>query len=194
MKTTLRTDISVKEICEGFVYNEAEGKGLFGLSGKLTIQPEYQRNYIYAEEKKGYTFNVQYGNIKRNYIRKCGKSYYKRCGNVRVEVQNEEFPSQNIWDDINEQTYSDIYDQRQEEYSLNTKAPSSHTTMKPIALCDRIIRASSNKNDLVYIPFAGSGSEIISSIQNNRNYIATETKKEFIDNIIFNRLNKKELL
>jgi hypothetical protein len=26
-----------------------EGKGLFGLGGKLTIQPEYQRNYIYAE-------------------------------------------------------------------------------------------------------------------------------------------------
>ena len=29
-----------------------EGKGLFGLSGKLTIQPEYQRNYIYADGKK----------------------------------------------------------------------------------------------------------------------------------------------
>jgi hypothetical protein len=26
-----------------------EGKGLFGLSGKVTIQPEYQRNYIYAD-------------------------------------------------------------------------------------------------------------------------------------------------
>jgi len=52
MKTTLRTDITVKEICEGFIYNELEGKGLFGLSGKLTIQPEYQRNYIYAEEKR----------------------------------------------------------------------------------------------------------------------------------------------
>ena len=50
MKTTLKTDITVKEICDGFVYNELEGKGLFGLSGKLTIQPEYQRNYIYAEE------------------------------------------------------------------------------------------------------------------------------------------------
>jgi uncharacterized protein with ParB-like and HNH nuclease domain len=34
------------------VYNELEGKGLFGLSGKLTIQPEYQRNYIYADGKK----------------------------------------------------------------------------------------------------------------------------------------------
>jgi 5-methylcytosine-specific restriction endonuclease McrA len=50
MKTTLKTDITVKDICEGFVYNELEGKGLFGLSGKLTIQPEYQRNYIYASD------------------------------------------------------------------------------------------------------------------------------------------------
>lgn len=50
METTLRTEITVKDICEGFIYSELEGKGLFGLSGKLTIQPEYQRNYIYASE------------------------------------------------------------------------------------------------------------------------------------------------
>jgi len=52
MKTTLKINITLKEICEGFVYNELEGKGLFGLSGKLTIQPEYQRNYFYADGKK----------------------------------------------------------------------------------------------------------------------------------------------
>jgi len=52
MKTTLKTNITVKDICDGFIYNELEGKGLFGLSGKLTIQPEYQRNYIYADGKK----------------------------------------------------------------------------------------------------------------------------------------------
>ena len=52
MKTTLQTEITVKDICDGFTYNEYEGKGLFGLSGKLTIQPEYQRNYIYADGKK----------------------------------------------------------------------------------------------------------------------------------------------
>ena len=49
MKTTLKTEITVREICEGFVYNALEGKGLFGLAGTLTIQPEYQRNYIYAD-------------------------------------------------------------------------------------------------------------------------------------------------
>jgi hypothetical protein len=49
MKTTLRTDITVADICDGFVFNQLEGKGLYGLCGKLTIQPEYQRNYIYAD-------------------------------------------------------------------------------------------------------------------------------------------------
>lgn len=52
METKLVTDITVKDICEGFVYNELEGKGLYGLSGRLTIQPEYQRNYIYADGKR----------------------------------------------------------------------------------------------------------------------------------------------
>jgi hypothetical protein len=43
---------TVEQLAEGFVYNELEGKGLFGLAGKLTIQPEYQRNYIYADGKR----------------------------------------------------------------------------------------------------------------------------------------------
>jgi len=51
MITTLQK-YKVSEMVDGFVYNELEGKGLFGLSGKLTIQPEYQRNYIYADGKK----------------------------------------------------------------------------------------------------------------------------------------------
>ena len=52
MITTLHTEWTIGDILEGFVYNEYEGKGLFGLNGKLVIQPEYQRNYIYADGKK----------------------------------------------------------------------------------------------------------------------------------------------
>ena len=51
MKTSLK-HYTVKEISEGFSYNELEGKGLYGLNGTLTIQPEYQRNYIYADGKR----------------------------------------------------------------------------------------------------------------------------------------------
>lgn len=52
MKTELRTDITIGDICKGFQYNESEGKGLFGMNGKLVIQPEYQRNYIYNDGRK----------------------------------------------------------------------------------------------------------------------------------------------
>ena len=52
MKTTLHTDLTVGDICKGFTFDKNEGKGLFGLGGKLIIQPEYQRNYIYGDGKK----------------------------------------------------------------------------------------------------------------------------------------------
>ena len=51
METTLKT-YAVAEVVEGFVYNELEGKGLYGLDGALVIQPEYQRHYIYGDGKK----------------------------------------------------------------------------------------------------------------------------------------------
>lgn len=43
---------TVEEVLDGFIYNELEGKGLFGLDGRLVIQPEYQRNYIYNDGKR----------------------------------------------------------------------------------------------------------------------------------------------
>jgi hypothetical protein len=71
MKTELKK-YTVSEICEGFEYNVLEGRGLYGLSGTLTIQPEYQRNYIYEEKNrdtgvvdsllKGYPLGLLYFN------------------------------------------------------------------------------------------------------------------------------------
>lgn len=52
MKTTLHTDWTVNDICKGFIFDKNENKGLFGMNGKLIIQPEYQRNYIYGDGKK----------------------------------------------------------------------------------------------------------------------------------------------
>lgn len=52
MQTTLVTDWTVGDICKGFVYDQNENKGLYGLDGQLIIQPEYQRNYIYGDGKR----------------------------------------------------------------------------------------------------------------------------------------------
>ena len=52
MNTTLLTHLTVRDICEGFVYSSLDGKGLFGWAGKLVIQPEYQRHFIYCDLHK----------------------------------------------------------------------------------------------------------------------------------------------
>ena len=48
MRTTLHTEWTVADVCNGFVFDRNENRGLFGLGGQLIIQPEYQRNYIYG--------------------------------------------------------------------------------------------------------------------------------------------------
>lgn len=72
---------TVAEITEGFVYNELEGKGLFGLSGKLTIQPEYQRNYIYADGKRDVAVITS---LLKGYP--LGLIYFNKVGNDALEV------------------------------------------------------------------------------------------------------------
>lgn len=68
-----RREYTIEKIVEGFVFNELEAKGLFGLAGRLVIQPEYQRHYIYGDGKKdvaviesllkGYPLGLIYFNV-----------------------------------------------------------------------------------------------------------------------------------
>lgn len=64
-----------------------------------------------------------------------------------------------------------------------------HPTQKPLAICDKIIKYFSNENDLVLIPFGGSGSECVSASKNNRNFIAFEKNRDYIE-IAKNRLKE----
>jgi hypothetical protein len=81
MQTTLETTITIESLCDGFTYNELEGKGVFGLSHKLTIQPEYQRNYIYEKDKKDVAV-IQ--SILRGYP--LGLLYFIKLKDERLEV------------------------------------------------------------------------------------------------------------
>jgi len=83
LQTTLETDVTVAKICDGFIYNEFEGKGLFGLSGKLTIQPEYQRNYIYAEDN-GKREQAVIASLLKGYP--LGLIYFNKVADEKFEV------------------------------------------------------------------------------------------------------------
>ena len=82
MKATLHT-YTVKELCEGFTYSELDGKGLYGLAGKLTIQPEYQRNYLYSENKSEKEIAVIDSVLKKYPL---GLLYFNKLIDGRLEV------------------------------------------------------------------------------------------------------------
>lgn len=82
MKPKLKT-YTVKQICDGFVYSKSEEKGLYGLAGRLTIQPEYQRNYLYADNKSEKEIAVIDSVIKEYPI---GLLYFNKLPDGRLEV------------------------------------------------------------------------------------------------------------
>ena len=55
-----------------------------------------------------------------------------------------------------------------------------HPSMKPLALCERLIQVHSNEGNTVLIPFAGSGSELLVATKLGRNAIAYELCDEYI--------------
>lgn len=81
MKTTLHTEWTVADLCKGFHYNELEEKGLFGLDGQLTIQPEYQRHYIYNDGKRDVAVIKS---LLKGYP--IGLIYFNRTADGRYEV------------------------------------------------------------------------------------------------------------
>ena len=129
---------------------------------------------VFMTKSKNYNWNNAYTNEKSNRkdLGANGKprtNEFKRCSDV--------------WVDIAEASQSS-----KQRFKLSNGE--SFPTVKAQGLCDRIIKSSSNENDLVYIPFAGSGSEIISCINNNRNYIATELNNDYIEEIIKPRIEE----
>lgn len=54
-----------------------------------------------------------------------------------------------------------------------------HDTEKPIELMEILIKNSSNENDLVLDPFAGSGSTALACINLNRKFISYEIDEEY---------------
>ena len=58
----------------------------------------------------------------------------------------------------------------------------NHPTQKPLELCEKLIKASMNKEEetLVVIPFAGSGSECVAAKKLNVNFIGYEINKEYV--------------
>lgn len=141
-----------------------------GVATKKYFSPRNEKYLWYVKNPLKYTFNldlirdpdVKYPNQKKNGKLKCnplGKN-----------------PT-NVWD-IPKVTSGK---------NRASKERVNHPAQFPIAILDRIIKASSEKRDLLFDPFMGSGSVAVSALMNNRQVIGCDTNPDYLD-IAINRI------
>ena len=99
-----------------------------------------------------------------------------------------DFTMKDIWDDIKFIAGGCMASKEAVLYPGTKKK--YHKCQMPLKLANRIILASSQENDIVYDMFSGSGTFIVKAKELNRNYIGNEINKEYINNIICNRLKE----
>lgn len=61
----------------------------------------------------------------------------------------------------------------------NEKQHGKHPTQKPVSLIERCIRASTNPGNLVFDPFAGSGTTGVAALSLGRDFLGAELSDEF---------------
>lgn len=66
----------------------------------------------------------------------------------------------------------------------------THPCEKPVNLLKFYIANSSNENDVVFDPFAGTGSAMVAAEELNRQYFGCELEEDYFD-IAYKRVNKK---
>ena len=152
-------------------------KKYFHIQNRITWQREKGRGALknwkngmediwFATMSKDYTFNVEDVKIRRKVI-----APYKVDGKPKDWEETADgnfrntYPS-NFWDDISIPYWS---------MPENT----AHPTQKPEKLLAKLILASSNKGDMVFDPFSGSGSTSVTAKKLGRHYCGIEQNEQY---------------
>ena len=100
-----------------------------------------------------------------------GRLHFTRTGGIRLKRYLDETkgrPLQAVWTDIN---------------AINSQAKerTSYPTQKPLALLDRIIKASSNEGDFVLDPFCGCATACVAAEQLGRRWVGIDISSKAVE-------------
>jgi len=74
-----------------------------------------------------------------------------------------------------------VYERAEFKQPIVTSKNRIHPTQKPIKLLEQIIKLHSNKGDIIFDPFSGSGSTGIAAVSQNRKFILVEKDKKIYE-------------
>ena len=138
-----------------------------GGAGKKTFAKKHDIIFFYTKSDT-YTFDAQY--YKRYLLRdkETGKEIGKDPRKDKVQYETDALGTyrmnimRDVWDDIG-------------IISPNSKAErTGYPTQKPLALLERIVRASSNENDIVFDAFCGCATALVAAEKLKRQWIGID--------------------
>lgn len=135
-----------------------------GVAGKNFLSPRNEKLLWYVKNSEDYIFNlddIRDKNVKYPNQKKNGKL---RCNPLGKNPSD-------VWQ-IPKVTSGK---------NRSSKERMNHPAQFPEALIDRVIKASSNKKQIIFDPFLGSGTSAIVSLENKRKFIGIEISKEYCD-------------
>ncbi|PIX32671.1 MAG: adenine-specific DNA-methyltransferase [Bacteroidetes bacterium CG_4_8_14_3_um_filter_31_14] len=134
-----------------------------GVQAKKYYGSMYEPILFCVKDKNNYTFNVNDILVEAKTGAKRKLIDYRKA--VPTVYNSEKVPG-NVWE------YARVR-YRMDEYE-------NHPTQKPIALLERIIKASSNEGDLIMDPFSGTFTTCFVAKQLGRNSIGIELQDEYV--------------
>ena len=111
-----------------------------------------------------------------NKVDEHGRRYKPQSGGLRTYLNEKGQPCPDVWEI--------------QVIGSRSKERTGYPTQKPLALLDRIIKASSNKGDLVLDPFCGCATTCVSAENNGRYWIGIDVSAKAYD-LVKERLDRE---
>ena len=173
---------------------------LYSRSNTRTFNPQYgTRLYSFKEAKKkgfredgrGWYKTSPRGDYTDSSVKQLdaeGKIHRTRTGNIRIRydlpVENgkvvEQFRHGSVWDDIGDMMHTP------------KKERTGGPTQKPLALYSRIIKTSSNLNDIVLDPFCGCATTLVAAEKLGRQWVGIDIWDKTHETVL-ERLRQEQL-
>jgi site-specific DNA-methyltransferase (adenine-specific) len=153
----IRTQYSEKHLSTRFKYSDPDGRKFW----PNTCLAPGGRGPRY--EWKGHIANWRFTREKMEDLDAKGEIYYSKTGFPYRKNYLDSLPgqlAQNIWTDIT--------------MTRSGAERLGYETQKPLALLERIIKASSNEGDIVLDPFCGCGTALVAAQKLNRRWIGID--------------------
>lgn len=135
-----------------------------GVAGSKFFSPRNEKFLWYVKDQDDYIFNL-------DDVRDPNVKYPNQKKNGKIKVNAKGKNPTDVWE------FPKVTSGR----NRSSKERTPHPAQFPIAIIERIIKASSNQQDLILDPFMGSGSTAVACLGLDRLFVGFEIREDYCE-------------